>query len=80
MKNKSVLAVLAGTLLIIVLLFAACGGQAPAPAPAGPSSIPHTLEGRNDCLMCHGENGVVPFPADHAGRTSDTCTACHQPA
>ncbi len=30
-------------------------------------------------MICHGENGVKPFPADHAGRTSDTCQMCHQP-
>ena len=78
-------------LLVLVPLLAACGGPiAPEPTtpPAeepttptgGPPAIPHTLEGRDDCLMCHGETGIKPFPADHAGRTNDTCTACHQPA
>lgn len=42
--------------------------------------IPHTLEGRGDCLVCHGEGKFKPFPVDHAGRTSDTCTGCHQAA
>ncbi len=46
----------------------------------GPPAIPHPLEGRDDCVMCHGEGGLKPFPADHAGRTSDICTTCHQPA
>jgi hypothetical protein len=63
---------------------------APAPAPSpepkqeAPNgsavSISHTLEGRDDCQMCHKEDGVEPNPADHAGRTNDTCTTCHKPA
>ena len=41
---------------------------------------PHTLDGRGDCLACHGAGMVKPAPADHAGRTNQTCVACHQPA
>jgi nitrate/TMAO reductase-like tetraheme cytochrome c subunit len=53
---------------------------APESAPtAGPPSIPHTLDGRDDCLLCHNLDGVKPFPADHEGRTSDMCQACHKP-
>ena len=43
-----------------------------------PPVIPHTLEGFSDCLQCHSESGIKPFPADHSGRTNDICTACHQ--
>lgn len=50
------------------------------PAAGVPMAIPHTLEGRDDCLVCHGEDAFKPFPTDHAGRTSDTCTGCHQAA
>lgn len=62
---------------------------APAPAPAPtptptptPTAIPHTLEGREDCLLCHetGVGGATKIPTDHAGRTNDTCATCHQPA
>ncbi len=52
------------------------------PAAEGPAVIPHSLEGSDDCLMCH-ETGVgeaTKIPTDHSGRTSDICTACHQPA
>jgi nitrate/TMAO reductase-like tetraheme cytochrome c subunit len=50
------------------------------PAEAeGPTSIPHELEGRDDCLLCHDLGGVKPFPDDHEGRTSDMCQACHKP-
>jgi len=66
---------------------------APAPAPAPPPApapkpvvgvpaIAHTLEGRADCLACHqtGVGGAKKIPADHAGRTNETCTTCHKPA
>ncbi len=49
------------------------------PPESGPPAIPHPVEDRADCVLCHGENGVKPFPTDHAGRTSDTCQMCHQP-
>lgn len=39
--------------------------------------IPHPLEGREDCLMCHSESGTVPYPPDHAGRPASTCLVCH---
>ena len=53
---------------------------APTATPAAPSpapGIPHTLEGRDDCLMCHDLGKLRPFPADHAGRSNATCQACH---
>lgn len=40
--------------------------------------IPHRLEGRSDCLLCHGEDGLIQFPEDHAGRTNDMCQTCHK--
>ncbi len=59
--------------------------QTPAATPTrareteAPPSIPHTLVGRSECLLCHGPGGLKPAPANHAGRTNDTCTACHKP-
>ncbi len=41
-------------------------------------NVPHPTEGREDCLACHDTGGMRPFPADHAGRTSDSCLGCHQ--
>ncbi|MFH1141954.1 MAG: hypothetical protein V1724_09930 [Chloroflexota bacterium] len=52
----------------------------PTPGP-GPSDIPHTLTGRDDCLLCHG-SGLASsplVPADHEGRTNRVCTLCHAP-
>ncbi|MDD4858850.1 MAG: NapC/NirT family cytochrome c [Dehalococcoidales bacterium] len=47
------------------------------PPPAG--SIPHSIVGIGDCLMCHARGGIEPFPSDHVGRTNSQCTICHQP-
>jgi hypothetical protein len=48
--------------------------------PARPSLIRHTLEGRADCLGCHGEVAVNPYPRDHRGRPLVACVRCHVPA
>jgi hypothetical protein len=74
-------------MLVLMPLLAACGGGAaptpppppPPPPAATPSAIPHPMEGRDNCLMCH-TSGDVAVPANHAGRTNDTCTGCHKPA
>jgi mono/diheme cytochrome c family protein len=31
------------------------------------------------CFTCHGPSGIKPVPADHEGRTEDTCQVCHKP-
>jgi len=36
------------------------------------------MESTTNCLFCHNQSGIKPIPADHAGRTSATCTNCHQ--
>ncbi|MCB0199925.1 MAG: hypothetical protein H6649_06380 [Caldilineae bacterium] len=53
----------------------------PTEEPAGGvPTIPHAVVGiETQCLTCHGPNGVKPVPADHEGRTVDTCTMCHVP-
>ncbi|MBI4188170.1 MAG: c-type cytochrome [Chloroflexi bacterium] len=54
--------------------------QPPAPvATIVPPPIPHTLEGRADCRLCHekGIGGAPQFPADHSRRPSDICIVCH---
>ncbi len=58
----------------------------PTPTPVGeqePSTdmtipvIPHSLGGREDCLVCHALDAVLPFPEDHADRAVSTCQICH---
>ena len=46
----------------------------------GPPTIPHDVAGRDNCLICHNpDGGMKPAPANHAGRTADTCQTCHKP-
>ncbi len=48
-----------------------------------PVAVPHSLEGRDDCLMCHTVGAMEPVPdvpEDHVGRENAYCTLCHQPA
>jgi hypothetical protein len=52
---------------------------AEAAPPALAPSISHSLEGREDCLLCHAVGSQVrPAPDDHAQRDNDTCQTCHQ--
>lgn len=42
--------------------------------------IPHDINAQQGCLICHGD-GIVEarkVPADHAGRTDETCLLCHR--
>ena len=40
--------------------------------------VPHVVEGRDNCLMCHDPAGTIqPAPADHASRTDEQCLLCH---
>lgn len=43
-------------------------------------AIPHPLEGRANCITCHGPEGFRPYPANHAGRPVESCTGCHKVA
>jgi hypothetical protein len=44
-----------------------------------PPGIPHTVNGRGDCLSCHGQNAVKPYPDwhDKDGYDNSDCTSCH---
>ena len=39
--------------------------------------MPDISVNTTDCLACHSADSVIPMPANHAGRTSDSCTECH---
>ncbi len=59
-----------------------CHGPDAAMQTLTPPSIPHELEGRSECSMCHtsGMEGIPQAPADHEGRPNDACAMCHQAA
>lgn len=44
-------------------------------APAIPHEVSEDME---DCLECHGSDGMKPVPANHLGRTVKTCRTCHK--
>jgi hypothetical protein len=48
-----------------------------APAAVFPD-IPHNVEGRQDCLACHGVPGIAAFPPNHANRPVELCLGCHK--
>ncbi len=62
---------LLGGLAIPLLVLGAC-------EPA----IPHPIEGRDDCVSCHGPGGIKPYPTFHAqqGYGNADCAQCHKPA
>lgn len=64
-------------LTLVGLIFALFWAAAVYAAPAAARPTPHTIEGRADCLACHGPGTPKAAPADHSGRTSATCVACH---
>jgi len=51
---------------------------APAPTAAALKELPASHAGRTTCNNCHANNIGPKNPADHAGRTDATCTACHK--
>jgi hypothetical protein len=71
-------------IFLIVLLFAALLLTAASAYGLQALQIPqvsHPTDGLlADCLACHSTGQMVPFPADHAGRTNEMCLACHQAA
>jgi mono/diheme cytochrome c family protein len=52
---------------------------APAIAAAAAPAIPHEVEGRGDCLVCHnlGTADAPRVPDNHEGLTGDICQTCH---
>ncbi|MEW5718141.1 MAG: cytochrome b/b6 domain-containing protein, partial [Chloroflexota bacterium] len=53
--------------------------SAPAPTLSGAAKVlPESHAGRTTCNNCHANNSGPKHPADHAGRTDATCTACHK--
>ncbi len=78
MKNFLKISVVLIALAAIVLLIPSVSVNAQG---GGPPLIPHSLEGRSDCVTCHstGLAGAPKYPADHTGRTNDMCQGCHKP-
>ena len=50
--------------------------EVPMSAEVTVPGITHTLDGRDNCLMCHAV-GSLAVPVSHAGIVNEACTACH---
>jgi hypothetical protein len=48
------------------------------PGTGQPEPVPHPITADTDCLTCHGPDGVVPAPDNHASFDVTMCTQCHQ--
>ena len=65
---------------MILLLVLALAGMALLTAVISASDAPqiaHGTAGFENCLSCHGQTGLKPAPADHAGYTQAVCLGCH---
>ena len=60
-----------GLIISSVLMLSACSSA---------QAIPHSLEGRSDCLSCHATGTANPYPDGHAKKAynNDRCTKCHK--
>ena len=58
---------------------ATIAGVATLASSPGAAVVPHPLEGREECVMCHvtGSPQITQMPADHTGRTDADCHLCH---
>jgi hypothetical protein len=63
-------------------MLAAPPPEEPREAGVMPSQVPHPIEGREDCRLCHetGVGGATQFPADHVDRSNEVCLVCHAAA
>ncbi len=54
-------------------------GLAVLPSGCAPA-VPHAIEERKDCISCHAQNGVKPYPEWHATKQygNDQCANCHK--
>ena len=44
-------------------------------------AIPHDLEGKDNCAMCHAEGvmGAAKTPENHGDDMAGKCAVCHMP-
>lgn len=69
-------------LVFIPIMLIVFASYVPVQAQKVPPTIPHSLDGRADCNLCHatGVGSAPKVPPDHTGRTNEMCRACHQSA
>jgi hypothetical protein len=72
-------AMLAATVATGVITATATVTQAVPVAASQLLTIPHALQGNENCLACHAVTSAIePAPPNHAGFTADQCQDCHR--
>lgn len=41
-------------------------------------TVPHPVEGHENCGYCHGIKEMKPYPINHLGWNNESCTKCHE--
>lgn len=56
--------------------------DSPMQSGTAPPAIPHDLEGKDNCAMCHAEGvmGAAKMPENHGDDVAGKCAVCHMPA
>ncbi len=51
-------------------------------ASGAPTAIPHDMEGKENCAMCHAEGvmGAAKMPDNHGDAVKGKCSVCHKAA
>ncbi len=66
-----------GMALVAVAMVAIAIFPSPTEADSGAPQLPHGLSGQEQCLTCHGAQGIKPGPASHATFSESACLDCH---
>lgn len=76
------LAIVVGVLVVMmVAVFALIQSPEALSAPERTAvSMPHPVEGYEQCDACHGIKGARPYPVKHLGWSNASCTKCHAAA
>lgn len=79
MTKRLKIGIALGISIAVILAVVVIGAAAGVGAGFGAPGIPHGLQGRSDCVSCHGDGGANPYPAWHAERGYDNgrCGDCH---
>ncbi len=67
--------IIMGIVMVVGVLFPEA-----AKADDGAPTIPHDIAGKEQCLLCHGIQGVAPVPPSHASYDEGLCLTCHSAA
>jgi hypothetical protein len=84
MTKRSKIGIALGVSIAVILAVVVIGAAAGIGAGIGfgAPGIPHDIQGRGDCVSCHGDVGADPYPSWHAERGYDNgrCADCHRSA